>query len=182
MARTRRIIIATVPAAVAAVLAALPVAPAVAATPPIRVEGALIAYAASVPVSAAARVQAVDTGSGKTVVTLHVRGLAPNTAYGAHAHVNTCGATRAAAGPHYQHVVAPFGQAADVAYANADNEIWLDLGTDPAGNGAAQTVVDWQFRSDGANSVVVHAHATATGPNGSAGTAGPRLACLSVDF
>ncbi len=115
-------------------------------------------------------------------MTLHVRGLAPSTAYGAHAHVNACGATGAAAGPHYQDQRAPVGHAADVAYANPDNEIWLDLTTDGEGNGAAQTVVTWQFRADGANSVVVHAQQTAAGPDGSAGTAGPRLACLRVDF
>lgn len=183
MARTRLLILtATVPTAAAVLLAALPVAPALAAASRIRAEGPLTAYSPSVPAGAAARVQAVATASGKTVVTLHVRGLAPDTAYGAHAHVNTCGPTGAAAGPHYQDVVAPAGHAADVAYANPDNEIWLDLTTDDDGNGAAQTVVDWQFRPGGANSVVVHSQSTATGPDGSAGTAGPRLACLSVGF
>lgn len=183
MARTRPLIrTAAIPAATAALLAALPAAPALASAHRTRAEGPLTAYSTSVPAGAAARVQSVATASGKTVVTLHVRGLVPHTAYGAHAHVNSCGTTGAAAGPHYQDNVAPAGQAADIAYANPDNEIWLDLTTDEAGNGAAQTVVDWQFRPNGANSVVLHAQPTATGPDGSAGTAGVRLACLSVGF
>ena len=182
MARRPLILSRTVPATVAAVLAAMPVTSASAAATRIRAEAPLTAYSASIPAGATARVQAVATGSGRTVVTLHVWGLVPHNAYGAHAHVNACGATGAAAGPHYQDRRAPAGHLADIAFANPDNEIWLDLTTDADGNGAAQTVVDWQFRADGANSVVVHAQPTAAGPDGSAGTAGSRLACLSVDF
>lgn len=183
MARTRLLILtAAVPAAAAVLVAALPVVPAQAAADRVRAEGPLTTYSPSVPAGATARVQAVATASGQTVVTLHVRGLAPRTTYGAHAHVNPCGATGAAAGPHYQDAVAPPGHAADVAFANPDNEVWLDLTTDDEGNGAAQTVVGWQFRPGGANSVVVHAQPTASGPDGSAGTAGARLACLTVGF
>lgn len=173
---------AALPAAAATLLVALPAVPALAAADRVRAEGPLIRYGTSLPEGAVARVQSVATSSGKTVVTLHVRGLRPDTDYGAHAHVSPCGATGGAAGPHYQHVVAPAGHAADVAYANPDNEIWLDLTTDGEGDGAAQTVVDWQFRPSGGNSVVVHALPTATGPDGAAGTAGPRLGCLTVGF
>lgn len=181
--RTRTLLVtAALPAGAAALLAALPAAPAQAAADRARAEGPLTRYSASVPEGAAARVQAVATSSGRTVVTLHVRGLQPHTTYGAHAHVNACGATGGAAGPHYQHVVAPAGQAADIAYANPDNEIWLDLTTNEKGNGAAQTVVDWHVRAQGANSVVLHRDPTALGPDGTAGTAGPRLACLTVGF
>jgi Cu-Zn family superoxide dismutase len=181
--RTRTLLLtAALPAAAATLLVALPAVPALAAADRVRAEGPLVRYDTSVPEGAAARVQSVATSSGRTVVTLHVRGLQPDTTYGAHAHVHACGATGGAAGPHYQHVVAPAGEAADTAYANRDNEIWLDLTTDDEGNGAAQTVVDWQFRPDEANSVVLHQDPTAPGPDGAAGTAGPRLACLTVGF
>ena len=170
---------ATVPVVAGALLTA---APAGAAADRVRGEGPLVRYAAAVPEGATARVQAVATSSGKTVVTLHVWGLQAATQYGAHAHTRACGAGPADAGPHYQDQLAPAGHAADTAWANPDNEVWLDLTTSGAGNGSAQSVVDWQFRAGAAGSVVIHARQTAAGPDGAAGTAGPRLACLSVGF
>lgn len=156
-------------------------APAQAAAERVRAEGPVISYNALVPAGATARVQEVRTASGSTVVTLQVRGMLPDHEYGAHAHVNACGSTGAAAGPHYQDVVAPAGHATDPAYANSDNEVWLDLTTDSEGAGSAQALVRWQFRPAGAGSVTFHARHTATEP-GVAGTAGPRLGCLSVPF
>lgn len=157
-------------------------APAHGAAERVRAEGALTSYdATQVPAGAWARVQSVATSSGSTVVTLHVRGLQPNRDYGAHAHVNACGSTGSAAGPHYANVVAPSGHATDPAYANPDNEVWLDLTTDGEGTGSAQALVRWQFRAGGANSVVLHATHTHT-ESGAAGTAGPRLGCLTVAF
>lgn len=156
--------------------------PAQAAAERVRAEGPWVSYNATlVPADATARVQEVRTASGSTVVTLQVRGLRANREYGAHAHVNACGATGGAAGPHYQDVIAPTELPNDPAYANPDNEVWLDFTTDDEGNGSAQALVRWQFRSGGANSVVMHDHATATDP-GTAGTAGPRLACFTVPF
>jgi len=145
--------------------------------------GDLIAYSAAVPPDARARVHSVETGDGRTIVTLHVTGLQPSTAYGAHAHVNTCNATTGlAAGPHWQYDVDPVSPSVDPAYANPRNEIWLDLTTNAAGNGHARTVVDWQFPSERrAKSVIIHAQHTATEP-GNAGVAGARLACLPVPF
>jgi superoxide dismutase, Cu-Zn family len=152
----------------------------------VRAEGAFgvtdgaYTYNAAVPAGARARVQAVYTGSGQTVVTLHVWGLLPDRHYGAHAHQNACGPLATDAGAHYQHVV---GGATDPAFANPDNEIWLDLATDADGNGSAQTVVRWQFAADRrAGSVVIHDRHTTHGVPGSAGTAGPRHGCLSVGF
>jgi Cu-Zn family superoxide dismutase len=134
-----------------------------------------------VPAGATARVRAVYTASDRTVVTLNVWGLAPNREYGAHAHKYSCSTTDpTAAGGHFQYVE---GGASDPAYANPDNEIWLDFTTDGDGNGAAQTVVEWQFPAERrAQSVIIHDHHTATGPDGSAGTAGPRYGCLTVLF
>ena len=72
----------------------------------------------------------------------------------------------------------------DPAYANPDNEIWLDLTTDGDGNATAQAVQRWQFPNAqglSAHSVVLHDHHTATA-SGAAGTAGPRYGCLTVAF
>ncbi len=146
--------------------------PAIAGADRIRNEGPLISYSSAIPSDA----------SGKTQVTLHVWGLQPNTEYGAHAHVNACGPTGSAAGPHFQYTPDPVLPSVNPAYANPRNEIWLDLTTDESGNGVAQTRVPWQFTPDRrAHSVIIHVEHTHTGPTDS-GVAGARLACLSVDF
>ena len=165
----------------AATIAFVPVGSALAAAEKVRAEGPLNSYnAALVPAGATARVQAIATASDATVVVLKVRGLVPNRAYGAHVHVHACGATGSVAGPHYRNEGTAAG-ATDPAYANPDNEIWLDLVTDSEGNGSAQSRVRWLIREGGAGSVVLHDHHTSTA-EGSAGTAGPRLGCLSVPF
>jgi len=137
---------------------------------------------ADAPVGATARVHSVETGSDRTIVTLHVTGMHPFARYGAHAHVKACGATGAAAGPHWQYDRDPVSPSVDPAYANPDNEIWLDLTTNHAGAGHAKAVVDWQFPSDRRpRSVIIHEQHTATGA-GIAGMAGKRVACLDVAF
>jgi Cu-Zn family superoxide dismutase len=110
-----------------------------------RTSGPLITYSAAVPEGATARVQTVETGSGRTITTLHVSGLAPNTEHGAHAHTKPCGETGGAAGPHFQDDVDPVSPSTNPAYANPENEIWLDLTTNAAGQGRAKNTVDWQF-------------------------------------
>lgn len=173
---------ALLPVLIAAVATAYVASPALAGADRVRSEGALTSYSSAIPQGATARVQAVYTGSGSSVVTLHVWGLAPNTAYGAHAHQNACGSTGAAAGPHFQNVVDPVQPSTNPAYANADNEIWLDFTTDENGNAAAQTAVQWQFAADRrAHSVIIHQEPTHVGPP-NPGSAGPRLACLTVNF
>lgn len=123
-----------------------------------------------------------STGGGDTTVTLEVRGLEPDRRYGAHAHARPCGAAADAAGPHFQHVPDPVQPSVDPAYANPENEIWLDLSTDAEGAGSATTTVPWDFeRGRRAQSVVVHEMPTATEP-GRAGTAGARAACITVAF
>ncbi|GGM73468.1 hypothetical protein GCM10012275_50160 [Longimycelium tulufanense] len=120
--------------------------------------------------------------SDSSYVLLAVHGLVPNRSYGAHAHVNSCGASGANAGPHYQNVVDPKpGTSTDPDYANPRNEIWLDFTTDAQGNAVVSTNVAWHFREGGAKSVVIHEHHTATAP-GEAGGAGSRLACINMPF
>lgn len=181
----RRLLLATglTLSAAGGLLALAPHGPAVASADRVRAEGALVRYDTSaVPAGATARVQAVATGSDATVVTLHVRGLTPGRTYGAHVHVRACGASDpAAAGGHYQDQVAPPGQAAKRFYANPDNEIWLDVTPDAAGNGSAQTRVEWRTRAGGAGSVMLHAAPTSAVED-MAGTAGPRVGCLTVGF
>lgn len=156
--------------------------PALAGADRTRAEGPLIGYSSAIPAGATARVQAVYDASGSTIVTLHVWGLAPNTEYGAHAHVNACGTTGASAGPHFQNVQDPVVPSVNPTYANSRNEVWLDLTTDVEGNGSAQTRVPWQFGAGRrAHSVIIHVEHTHTGPTDS-GVAGTRLACLTVGF
>lgn len=131
-----------------------------------------------VPAGAKANVLAFYLGSTRTVVALHVRGLLPNREYGAHAHVNRCGATGADAGPHYQRY-----PSTDPAAANPANEIWLDFTTDARGNGYALAVQPWAFESlRRPGSVIIHDHHTSTGGAEPPGTAGARYGCVTVPF
>ncbi|WP_033296131.1 superoxide dismutase [Amycolatopsis jejuensis] len=163
-------------------------------TPPLRVtsaHGTFSAYAPDVQAvtyrpdlvaaGARARVAALSADRVGTTTVLVISGLLPQHEYGAHAHVNSCGATGDAAGSHFQHVPDPVKPSVDPAYANPRNEIWLDFTTDRFGIGHATSTVDWTFGGQRAKSVVIHETHTHTGP-GHAGTAGGRLACLNVGF
>jgi Cu-Zn family superoxide dismutase len=116
-----------------------------------------------------------------TKTLLSVYGLVPNRTYGAHAHQRPCGAAPTDAGAHHQHVVDPNPPSVDPAYANPENEIWLDFTTDDRGRAVVGAVVPWRFADRRAGSVVIHAQRTATEP-GKAGTAGPRVGCATVAF
>jgi Cu-Zn family superoxide dismutase len=140
----------------------------------VRAGGPLVVFAnpygndAANPVQGgSASVHSVTTTSGKSIVTLHISGLAPNRSFGAHVHVAACGTNQA--GGHYRND--PAGAA------TADNEVWLDFTTNAAGQGRAKAVVNFGFRPDGANAVVVHDRGT-----DAAGAAGPKLGCINVDF
>ncbi|GAA1019950.1 MULTISPECIES: superoxide dismutase [Amycolatopsis] len=134
-----------------------------------------------VPSGARAHVSALSGSRVGTTTVLVISGLLPQHEYGAHAHVNSCGATGDAAGGHFQHVPDPVKPSVDPAYANPRNEIWLDFTTDRSGIGHATSIVDWKFGERRAKSVVIHETHTHTNP-GHAGTAGGRLACLNVGF
>jgi Cu-Zn family superoxide dismutase len=144
--------------------------------------GAVVTYdEALVPVGATAEVDET-AGGGSTTVALDVTGLVPNRRYGAHAHANPCGAEGKDAGPHFQLTPDPVTPSVDPAYANPQNEIWLDFTTDGQGAGRATSTVAWEFPADRrAASVVIHTMPTATEP-GKAGTAGDRAACITVGF
>jgi Cu-Zn family superoxide dismutase len=133
-----------------------------------------------VPVGAQAAVAAYTWPFGTTTV-LAVTGLVPRRTYGAHVHVNSCGAEPTDAGPHVQFVEDPVQPSVDPRYANPRNEIWLDFHTDANGVGYAVSTVYWPITAKTAGAVVIHEHRTSRRP-GEAGMAGARLACLTVPF
>lgn len=141
-------------------------------------------YSPLVPVGARVKVDAWYLPDGRTVVVLKASGLTADYEYGAHAHASACGPTGAAAGPHFQFQVDPVAPSIDPAYANPDNEVWLDFTTDSQGRGWALAVQEWQPHADRRpGSVVLHIEHTHDGADGgAAGTAGARLACVSVGF
>lgn len=123
---------------------------------------------------------AEDPGRRTTRLTLRVEGLKPDRVYGAHVHTKPCGAKPDASGPHYQHRADPQGATSgDPRYANPANEVWLDFTTDRRGTGEAEAFQWWRFREGEARSLVLHEHGTAVDP-GHAGTAGARVACVTV--
>jgi len=156
-----------------------------AVAPPDRAADAFTYSPALVPEGANLAVYATPNGTS-TTVRLEVLGLLPERGYAAHAHANACGPTGDAAGPHFQNrqdpAAGPGKPSTDPAYANPQNEVWLDLTTDGDGDGEATATVPFTFTDRAPASVVVHeAMATATEP-GKAGSAGARLACLTVPF
>src|SRR5688572_4105703 len=99
-ALTRRLPIALV----AGGLAVFAASPALAGADHGRSEGRLVVWDSRVPDGATARVHAVYDQSGTTRVALHLKGFAPRTDYGAHAHVRPCGLNPSDSGPHFQNV------------------------------------------------------------------------------
>ncbi|MEU3272463.1 superoxide dismutase family protein [Saccharomonospora sp. NPDC006951] len=135
-----------------------------------------------VPSGATGRVYSMSGKNTGTFTTLSVSGLRPERQYGAHVHVKPCGSSGGDAGPHFQNVVDPAaGTSTDPAYANPDNEIWLDFTTSKRGAALASSHVEWAFGERKPASVVIHEHGTST-EHGHAGDAGARLACINVDF
>lgn len=138
---------------------------------------------ALVPAGATAEVVVMPAADGVSV-RLSVTGLRPDRTYGAHLHTKPCTAMAAEAGPHYQHMPDPKAAASpppnDPAFANPRNEVWLDFTTDKLGTATADSTEDWPFdQAHPPRSLIVHAQHTST-EAGKAGTAGPRVACLTL--
>jgi Cu-Zn family superoxide dismutase len=133
---------------------------------------------AVVPPGATAEVT-IDTTTEGVRVRLNVTGMLPKRSYGAHLHTGTCTSVPADAGPHYQHDLAPPNPSADPVYANPQNEVWLDFTADLRGTATVASAQDWTFDPvRPPRSLVIHAERTRTGKD--AGTAGPRVACLTL--
>jgi Cu-Zn family superoxide dismutase len=145
---------------------------------------AIIYDPAVVPPGATAALAITRIGYGVTV-RLTVGGLVPRRAYGAHLHTAPCTGVPDAAGPHYQHMHDPKAGSSpppppDPAYANPRNEVWLDFTADAAGAARAVSEQRWAFDPGlRPRSLVLHAGPTRTGA-GVAGTAGARVACLTL--
>ena len=104
------------------------------------------AFATGVGLNITGRAQMVRTPDGKTIVSVHVEGLAGGTTYGSHVHQLPCGVSDADG--HYKND--PAGPAAP------PNEIWPGFTTTAAGIGNGNATVDW-IAGATAQSVVVHA-------------------------
>lgn len=125
---------------------ALLFAPSVLALGATVTRGEMHAFAAGSGQPITGRAQMLRTPDGKTIVSVHVEGLAANTAYGSHVHQLPCGSSEADG--HYKHD--PAGPAAP------PNEIWPGFTTNAAGVGNGDATVDWVAGAT-AVSVVVHA-------------------------
>ncbi|WP_326824831.1 hypothetical protein [Streptosporangium sp. NBC_01756] len=139
-------------------------------TKPMPKASAVTYNAKLAPLGASAEVVA-ESGAVLANSTVTVGGLLPNRTYGAHLHVDPCGLKPDDSGPHYQHVHS---------HASATNEVWLDFTTDDQGTATATAKQDWAFAPGRVpHSLVIHAQPTVkTGAD--AGTAGPRVACVSL--
>ena len=141
-----------------------------------------ITYDRRVPEGARIQVGQKVRKDGKGMkIEVAVRGATPEYTYGMHVHTRPCGALPDSSGPHYQNRKDPKQPSTDTRFANPRNEVWLDFTSDKHGNGSAAAKQKWTFRKGEARSVVLHEHATSA-HNGKAGTAGDRLACVTVPF
>jgi Cu-Zn family superoxide dismutase len=136
-----------------------------------------------VPAGAAAHVTLTRTAGGMQV-RLAVTGMLPRHTYGAHLHTKPCLPDPVGAGPHYQHNPDPMASASppsvDPSYANPQNEVWLDFTADRLGAATATSVLTWSFDElTPPRSLIVHISRTRT-EEGLAGTAGARVACLTL--
>jgi len=126
---------------------------ALAAVLPAAAGGAIVTRGAVSEFAEGAKAPAMDisghatmirTADGRTIVSVHVEGLAPNTTYAAHVHKQSC--ANGEADGHYQHS----GTAV-----NDENEIWPGFTTNAAGIGNGYARNDWSAGS-GAVSLVIH--------------------------
>ncbi len=132
-----------------------------------------------VPAGATAQVSIATTSQGVRV-RLAVTGMLARRAYGAHLHTMTCTSVPDDAGPHYQHQADPSKPSVDPAYANPDNEVWLDFTTDSKGAATVASTHAWVFDTGlSPHSLIIHSELTRT-DKGKAGTAGTRVACLTL--
>lgn len=133
-------------AILAAALLSVALVPSAAADAATVTRGEVNAFAAGAGMELAGRAQMVRTADGKTIVTVHVTGLSPDTTYGAHVHQQACGVGDADG--HYR--FDPAGPAAP------PNEIWPGFTTDADGVGNGRAIVDGTAGPT-AVSVVIHA-------------------------
>ncbi|PSL51651.1 Cu-Zn family superoxide dismutase [Saccharothrix carnea] len=153
--------------------------------PPEAADSAFTYDQEAAPAGAELQLEVLE-GDGATTVRLSAELLQPDRGYAVHAHTDPCGRNGTDAGPHYQHEVDPAATperpSVDPAYANPQNEIWLELTTDGQGNGLAETTVPFTFDDRVPASIVLHEQPTTATGHGRAGSAGARLACFTAPF
>ncbi len=108
--------------------------------------GDLHAFAGGIGLDLSGRAQMVRTADGRTIVAVHVQGLAPNTTYAAHVHQLPCGTNDADGHYKFDPAGAPV----------PPNEIWPGFTTNDDGVGNGRAVVDGTAGAT-AVSVVIHA-------------------------
>jgi hypothetical protein len=121
--------------------------------------GAIGAFAASSDEGIAGVATMVGTADGRTLVTVAVRGPAPDTSYGGHVHRQACAYGFGGGGHHRHDPAEP---------ASPPNELWPTIVTNPAGIGVGSDAAAWTARPE-AMSVVVHA------------PGGARIACADLE-
>lgn len=87
----------------------------------------------------------LSRGEDWTHVRANAKGLDADTTYESHLHAQACADEDG--GPHYK----DDPEGADT----PPNELWLEIATNPSGNGHDASTSDWQVR-DGDRSVVIH--------------------------
>jgi hypothetical protein len=120
--------------------------------------GELRAFAAGSALDVDGRAQMIRTSDGRTIVTVHIEGLAPSTAYGAHVHQAAC--DTGDADGHFK--FDPAGAAAP------PNEIWPAFTTNASGIGNGFAIAEGTAGPN-AVSVVIHA------------PGGAKIACADLD-
>jgi Cu-Zn family superoxide dismutase len=147
MKRTNRRAVAVRTMAMAAVAAmAIGVHGTVAAGETLVSQGQFAAFATSSDPGFTGQATMIRTADGKTIVSVSVRGLLPDTTYGSHVHAFACADNFA--GGHYKHDLA--------GPASPPNEIWPAFTTNASGVGNGKATAPWVARPE-ARSVVIHA-------------------------
>ena len=126
-------------AVIGVVVMGLAVASAVGAGGARVTRGEVHAFATGASLDICGDAQMVRTADGKTIVIVHVEGLAPNTAYGSHVHQQAC--ANGDADGHYK--FDPAGPA------TPPNEIWPAFTTNAAGDRKWVRIRRRHCRSDG---------------------------------
>ena len=145
-------------AVIGVVVMGLAVASAVGAGGARVTRGEVHAFATGAGLDISGDARMVRTADGKTIVIVHVEGLAPNTAYGSHVHQQAC--ANGDADGHYK--FDPAGPA------TPPNEIWPAFTTNAAGIGNGYVSVNGTAGPT-AMAVVVHA------------PGGAKIACADLD-
>jgi hypothetical protein len=133
-------------AIIGVVVMGLAVASAVGASSARVTQGEVHAFATGTGLDITGDARMIRTADGKTIVIVHVDGLAPSTAYGSHVHQQAC--ANGEADGHYK--FDPAGPA------TPPNEIWPAFTTNASGIGNGYASVDGTAGAN-AMSVVVHA-------------------------